>query len=331
MTSFIENKVRQWNTPEVRETNLHLEYLEKKLFKTYEPCLSPNPNFWTRIQGWIENANGNAVEEQKLFHSIKHIFYVGNLEFNELYRRAYSGPIARWLIDQEGISFTDENATNKLLSAVEKTWFCPITDSMIINRFYHINNIQAPGADLRTDWRSLLALGDEERIRKYITDNNINYLVLLEDFVGGGSQMSDAVKFANRFSDIVSLLVIPLIICPKGIITCERLSTHTNVNFEPVLTLSKETFISEQVQAEENIYITELRDLSYSTYSQVSDNIELNAVNTDGIPIKPYHPLGWDNTGGLVVMFSNTPDNTLPMFHFKSENWNPIFPRHSRN
>ena len=48
---------------------------------------------------------------------------------------------------------------------------------------------------------------------------------------------------------------------------------------------------------------------------------------------KPYSPFGFPHhapTGGMVVMQGNTPDNSLPLIHWRSSKWCPIFPRHSR-
>jgi hypothetical protein len=331
MSKFIEEKVRTWGTVEARETNLRLNHLEKRLFNSYEICLPPAPSFWSRCKKWIENANGDIGLEQQLFESISHIFYVGRDEFTELYKRAYNGPIARWLIDKENISFTDPDASIKLRNAVEMTWFCPITDSMKINPFYHINNIPAPGADIRPDWRTLVSLGDEGEIRQYIRENNLKYIVLLEDFVGGGSQIAKAVDFVCHFRDLVEILIVPLIICPKGFVRSTPLSNRDKIKVDPVLHLSQSSFIMEVPSNDEGPHLTMLRDLSDSTYLQVSSNIPPDSVDPKGNPLKPYHPLGWDRTGGLVVMFTNTPDNTLPLFHWKSDTWYPIFPRHSRN
>jgi hypothetical protein len=331
MSKFIEDKVRLWGTAEARETNLRLNHLAKKLFNSYEVCLPPKPNFWSRCKGWIENANGDLELEQQLFESINNIFYVGREEFNELYKRAYNGSVARWLIDEEEISFSDLSAAEKLTAAVKKTWFCPITDSMKINSFYHINDIHNPGADLRPDWRTLTRMGDEAEIRQYIKTNEFEYIVLLEDFVGGGSQIEDAVKFVLKFKDLVSILIVPLIICPKGFGRCKSLSARENIKIDPVLSLPQSNFVTLSAASDENPDFTMLRNLSSSTYMRVSNQVLPDSYDSEGKPIKPYHPLGWDRTGGLVVMFTNTPDNTMPFYHFKSEMWSPIFPRHSRN
>jgi len=332
MSDYIENKVRKWGDRKCRETNLRLEYLEKKLFSSYKICLPPQPDFWARIQKWIENANGNEDLEKELFNSINEIFYIGPDEFDELFRRAYNGPIARWLIDLYDIDVTNiKTAKEALIEEVKHTLFCPISDSFNINHFYHINNI--PGeADIRPEWRTLEMLGDQQQIRNLFNNNQIRNIVLLEDFVGGGSQASDSLIFANNFSDVVSILYVPLIICPEGLVNTEKLSQRLGFLFEPVLPLSVDMFVQKATFHNEPKQMDDLRTLANKTYLTVSNGQAPGARNpVDGRFLKPYYPLGWDQTGGLVVMHTNTPDNTLPMFHFKSVRWEPIFPRHSRN
>ena len=36
---------------------------------------------------------------------------------------------------------------------------------------------------------------------------------------------------------------------------------------------------------------------------------------------------GFEETGAKVVLFSNCPNNTLPIFHHETEQWKPLFPR----
>ena len=39
---------------------------------------------------------------------------------------------------------------------------------------------------------------------------------------------------------------------------------------------------------------------------------------------------GFEETGAKVVMFSNCPNNTLPIFHAETSSWTPLFPRVNR-
>ncbi len=330
MSKFIEDRVRNWNDKDARETNRRLEYLEKKLFHTYDMSQPPNPEFWTRLKCWIENAKGVEDLEIDLFNSLNQIFYIGPLEFNELYRRAFNGPVSRWLLDKTSIDFSDINRAKALLNdEIKHTLFCPVSDSLKINHFYHINNIST-SADIRPEWRTLQKLGDQTAISSYLNSANIRNIVLLEDFVGGGSQSKDALVFANKFSTSVSIFFVPLIICPTGVTLLNHLSTSYPFTFDPVLALPQNSFIQRHSHPSEGKELAKLRDLAKGTYLQVTDGQSPHATDASGKYLKPYHPLGWDQTGGLIIMHTNTPDNTLPMFHWESDTWNPLFPRHSR-
>jgi hypothetical protein len=74
---------------------------------------------------------------------------------------------------------------------LKKTWFCPITDSFKINEFVHINNINN-SINYRPDWQSLVELGDTTKVANLILKNNIERIVLLEDFIATGSQAMKA-------------------------------------------------------------------------------------------------------------------------------------------
>lgn len=322
----IEELIREWADEDLNNVNQLLNTLEKRLYLSYEPSLPPNPGFWDRLEGWLGNMGEGETEAIKaLFRLASELFYVGPDEFRELHRSAYHGAIARWLVDQENIDLLDADASKNLRSAVDATWFCPITDSMRINSFYNSNNI-ANKADFRPDWRSLAEFGDVKKIKNYCDEQGFKRLVLLEDFVGGGSQMRKAVEFAVTIPSI-DVLVIPLIVCPKGLkLGHELVKAHACLGFEAVLSIPQGAFVASKAINGEAHHHEDLRQLACRTYARVAGGL---SPGRDA----PYHPLGFphkDPTGGLVVMYSNTPNNTLPLIHWASESWMPLFPRNVR-
>lgn len=326
MQDPIEKKVFDWDQSsdsKYSDINQKILHLEKRLFCDYEPDLGPKLNFISRLNLWMENLQSEA-EQKLLFELVPNLFYIGREEFNVLYREAYHTNFARWVIDTASIDIYDENAKVALNTAVEQTWFCPLTDSLRINQFYHINNI--PGKnDFRPDWRSLSMFGDEEKIKKYITDNGIKRIVLLEDFIGNGGQVSKAVNLAIKLSPKIPLLVIPLIICPKGVSNAKKLiDAHPNVSVSPVISIVESNFINGDLKGDNSEFCIQTYNLAKSSYPKVSNS---NIIDDD---IEPYGPFGWRNTGGLIIMFSNTPNNTLPLIHNASLTWFPLFKRHKR-
>jgi hypothetical protein len=336
MRETIEQLVRKWSDDHLSRVNLKIVDLEKWLYRTYEPDKFGADDFWVRFGKWLDNVEADS-DKKLLMQLLVEILYLGPHEFDELYRCAYEGPIARWLIDTCDIDVFAADAKDKLTEAAKNTWFCPITDSFRINAFFHVNSLAA-GANLRPDWHSLRELGSIEKIKKYCenSDRNIKRLVLLEDFVGGGSQSLDTVIFAaTQFPDL-QVLFVPLVICPKGIENARLLEKeicadrYNPLRYSAVMELPNDAFLtlhqSIDVKTDDD-FIKNLRELIKNTYYKVSGGRNPGP--------KPYDPFGFpsaDPTGGMVVMYSNTPDNTLPLIHWSppEKTWSPIFPRHSR-
>jgi hypothetical protein len=338
MANPIETLVRNWADIELDVIGLQINSLEKWLYKSYEPDKFGDGDFQQRLVKWLDNVATDA-DKRTLFRLLPYLFYVGPVEFEELYRCAYQGPIARWLVSAESIDICAPDAQSKLAEAAKKTWFCPVSDSLRINAFFHINNL-ASGASFRPDWRSMDKLGDVDKLNAYCEKEGITRLVLLEDFVGGGSQVIKAVRFAATHIRKLQVLFVPLIICPDG---AERLRATAidlcatridSLKYEAVMELPANAFFTSTQspfrQSDENTHTDDLRLLVERTYLKVSGGVPPDPRK------EPYHPFGFPHdkpTGGMVVMYSNTPNNTLPIIHSrpKGNTWNPIFPRHSRD
>lgn len=331
MGNYIESLIKRWADDEMTSVNLKVNHLERRLFKTYEPNKFLSGDFWDRCEAWLRNVATDR-EKKTLYRLLTRIFYVGPSEFEELFRSAYDGPVARWLIDKEGIDACVPGAQALLRRAAASTWFCPVTDSFRINAFFHINDL-ASTADLRPDWRSMKEFADSGKLRAYTGANSIRRLVLLEDFVGGGSQSLEAVEFAVEHSGVADVLFVPMIICPDGATNARALEQRINTSagaptlrFEPVLELPDTAFFTDRDSSLPDAETAELRALIADTYPAVSGGVHSG---------KPYHMYGFPAarpTGGLVVMYTNTPDNTIPLLHWRpsSGTWEPVFPRHSR-
>jgi len=326
----LEEKVSRWSTfsppgePDFSHINLQVQFLEDRLFFDYEPTKGPYPEFWPRLEAWIENFD-DEQDQKTAFQLIPRLFYIGQEEFNTLYRVAVNGPVARWLIQLLNLMFDAPDSDRLLREAFKKTWFCPVTDSMRINGFYHLNGITT-GHNLRPDWLTLSKIGDTEATKKYITDNSIEYIVLLEDFVGSGSQISAAISYAADLADEMGkkVLLLPMIICPKGVSNFNSMvKKHNNLTFESVIELKQTDFIPPTSTTAEHELSDQLRPVLRHTFDKVRGH-------SGSFAEAPYTPFGYRDTGGLVVMFSNCPDNTLPIVHHSSITWHPLFPRRSR-
>ena len=213
------------------QTAIH--YFGRKIFDDYEP--SQFDQFVDRLDRWLHNVS-NKDDQQTLFFLLNQIFFVGRPEFESLCRTAYNGQVFRWLVEDIALDIADPAAMSALDTAVARTWFCPITDSMRINSFLKANKLD--GKTHRPDWRSLRQFADPKKIIKYINSNNIDRLVLLEDFVGSGTQMGSAITFAANISAAFEILVVPLVTCPAGDETGHSLAAkYNNVSYDPVLVI----------------------------------------------------------------------------------------------
>ena len=332
----VEKFVRESNDQKISLINLRTAHFAKWLYFQYEPTkFSPHEDFWGRLSDWLDNAS-TAEEKKTLFHLLQEIHFIGPDEFDECYRIAFNLHIATWIIDQCNINPFADNAKQLIADEIRNTWFCPVTDSFRINAFYHINNIDT-SANLRPDWHSLLKLGDLNKINTYCQSNRIKRIVLLEDFVGGGSQTKEAVEFACELSSAINIAFIPMIICPDGAELFDNLAkvlkpqnAKPKLTVRPILKLEPSIFINDHLHPTSLAAAdaAAIRQLAHETYSKVSGNLPQGNQ-------KPYHPFGYPcnkPTGGLIVMYSNTPDNTIPMIHWKPSTgtWKPLFPRHSR-
>jgi hypothetical protein len=328
MAKRIVEKIFGWYSDltdgqKIQEVNVLIQHLADELYQEYEPTKGPHPSFWDRLDGWLSTKL--SEEQQKLlFQMIPHIFFVGTEELNSLYRVAFNGAIGRWLIDQSSLTFDESAIEDKLREAVRETWFCPITDSFRINAFYHINHIS--GRDLRSDWRTLAHFNKSQEVLNFIRSEGIKRVVLLEDFVGSGSQISDAVIFAASLSKTLPVLIVPLIICDAGLLFGQKIEkSFANTKFAPILPIARHDCLLQNPYPGEPPIFEEFRNVVRDSFPLVTDGLsgEEAAKLSDG-------PFGFAGTGSLVVLWTNCPDNTLPLIHQKSKSWDPLFPRASR-
>ena len=314
MNSLSDELVRQSaladDDNDIAEVGGRIVYLSRKLFDDYEP--SQFQRFKERLDKWLGNVE-DEDERKTLYRLAGSIFFVGRMEFESLCRAAFHGPIIRWIIDSLQIAFDDPNACAALEGAVNETWFCPVTDSMRINAFLKVN--QLDGKQLRPEWRSLARFGDASKIKKFIQNNSIKRIVLLEDFVGTGTQIKPAITYAAEMLPDIAIICCPLLICPDGIAVGEALAKkYPNLTFEPIFKLQADQFIKYEPTADEPRLYGDIRAL----IANLSNRMTVQAG-------RDTH--GFGGTGALVVLYSNCPNNTLPVIHDATENWYPLFPR----
>jgi len=150
----------------------------------------------------------------------------------------------------------------------------------------------------------------------------LNRIVLLEDFVGGGTQL-EAVEFASGLSPDLPVLFVPMIICPRGVEKTRALmGRYGNLRYCPLIELSSDLFVNRNECLGNTALGQAIRQLAETTYTHV--------VGDNSSKPLPYTLFGFRETGALVVMYSNTPANTLALVHHESNTWRALFPRSAR-
>jgi hypothetical protein len=287
----------------------HLGWLQSRLFDQYEP--NWYETFDDRLGPWLDNVTATE-DKQTLFRLLAHLFFIGKAQFDSLSRAAFHDDIARWIIDLEVLDLRSPDLTATMNRRVQNTWFCPITDSMRINSFLKLNNLR--GHDFRPDWRSLVQFADPASVRKYVQDQAIQGLVLLEDFVGGGTQMTSSVIWAATQLPQIPILVVPLVCCPKGAREGRKLEQRfANLKFAPVLLIGESQLVGPLATPNEPSIFAQTRVVVRA------EQHRLDEWRSD--------PFGFDHVGALVTLFTNCPDNTLPMIFHSGSSWEALFPR----
>jgi hypothetical protein len=307
-----------------------LQFFEGINYQRYVPALYskfPIPYF-ERLIDWLENVGLDANDKKLLFEFATQLLYFSFEDFLAMYRYAFVAPITHWIVQLEKLTLNNPKFEELVENERKKhTWYCPITDSMIISEFYHVNHIT--GIDQRPGFRALKELfsasSDIDNLKKYIQKQGYKRLVLLEDFVGSGTQSVEVIMWAAEHLD-VPILFSPMVICPDGLnrFNAERLQfigkfpKKIAPKIEVTILLEKEDFVSGNAK---------LKDVEVLA-KKIHDNVKGTAND------KTYGHLGFfrsgdKSTGSRIILFSNTPDNSLPILHYHGPDteWKPLFPR----
>jgi hypothetical protein len=156
----------------------------------------------------------------------------------------------------------------------------------------------------------------------------LSRIVLLEDFIGSGTQLMDAVPMIQQLTAAnVPILLVPLLICPEGNRLAEDLANRfkPHLVYRPLIVLEATAFVHSSPPmppATEPTLHQQIRPLIISTYKDV--------IGDNSAAPRPYTPFGFGSTGAVIVMYSNTPANTVSAIQHISNTWTPLFPRSAR-
>lgn len=313
-----------------------LKFLARVKFQPFVPTLySQHPiSFEERLLRWLRNNRLAPEQTRNLFEFAARIAFFSFDDFTALFRSAFSGPITRWCMNQAGLGMDDSEWQTRLdEERFHRTWFCPVTDSLLISVFHHVNGIEDKAK--KPSFFDLHEFGDPTKVREHAKAKGYQRIVLLEDFVGTGGQAESSIRWAHDFLKM-PILFCPMITTNEAVSKYEKLKTEhgsmfpdqprlQNFDICPIHILSSDCFVHDVAVEPEPLFarIGELARLIHGR------------LDTD----RPRHSkegsLGWWNEnspqkGAAAVLFSNTPNSSLPLIHRECENWTPLFPRVAR-
>lgn len=343
-------KVREWDLQgsTSAEADSHFSNIINQLYfhaekewRVYLPATHTefHPSYMERLAAWIGNLT-NETDQKTLLEYAGYISFFSHDDFVALYRTALDREVVPWIVSQIGARL-EPDGNQALADLVHReihchTWFCPVTDSMDINEFHKVNHLQGVAHRPCFTTQQMLAEHPTNPNRQII-DGLVRYManpsndpqndprpqltriVLLEDIVGSGTQSLNSIRWSlNNFN--VPILFIPLILCPNGVdaLHQEENLWRGKLKVKPVIELRRSELLGPERKGHAGWPITEkMEDLTVRYASRLSNRL---------------NPFGFQGTGCSLAMFTNTPDNTLPLVHNKpcSGTWEPLFPRVNR-
>jgi hypothetical protein len=175
---------------------------------------------------------------------------------------------------------------------------------------------------------------DENKIHRYAQKEGYKRVVLLEDFVATSVQTFKTVEWAVETLKL-PVLFCPMIIAPEGANKYRELENSLAqtpnqgagtpmFEFAPVFELGNDCFVY-SADATPDTLFARIRALAEQIHGR---NTNVQQQSKEG-------PLGYWNEdsrqkGATVVMFSNTPNNSLPLLHRETDQWSPLFLRVDR-
>lgn len=295
-----------------------LKFRSERLFTDFESIDRVRPEFLKRFAQWVSQA-ADDDDRISMFRLASDLYFVGRDEMRQLQEDVFQTTIAWWLIETFELQCIPRVEFQDLNRAVNSTWFTAVTDSLELARFHHVNGIS--GKNLRPEWNVLCQLGDPTRIAAYMEKEQLEAIVVMEDFVGSGTQVYAPLRFVLDSLPNTPALFAPLIVCEAGHVRLQELaSTYTNLAYEPLVVLSASVTVSPVPVRGEPKRHAQYREL----FANVRPLVGYRA--RQGFPLES--DFGYAETGSLAVLYSNCPNNVPPLIHHeRPPQWSALFPR----
>ena len=334
-----------------------LHFLSEHFFGQYE--LNEPRLFFDVLLDWIGQfdgmvkSTGSAGEPSVLHSEARHAFILASkiLFFNRNHILALLSEV--WEnIKKELVNISREQTKlsvtelafqgNPVGDQLSKSLLVPLTDSSHVLEFRHhcIPEGTDPGMLMPCIDRLLLPL--EMKADNFIRDFKERHagrhnLFIIEDFSGSGSSAKWALQKIIDHYDFKNVYFCPLILTEMARTEIESLvepARKKGVHFKIVcgITLGKEYSVafddSTRIWASEEK--SAIREISETYFlSHFNRNAYLYFDYKSKQPNTPT-PLGFRNTGLAIVLYSNCPNNSLPIIWADDGGWKPLFRRYER-
>ena len=271
-------------------------------------------DFESRLIEWLSNPGLDDAARGALLELVPELQFIDRDDMVTLYRVAYTQQISRWLMEQIGLDFALQERVlqREIASAMKQTWICPITDSMDIAQFCHVNDIRTTFS--RPQWQTLRRFGAIQKVQTFLKTKTLKRVVLLEDFVGSGKQAGQVLTFAmEQLVPAHPVLFVPLTISVVGLASlrsaCAR---YSQLTIEPVLTIPASVHVSEHPSVREPPFVEAVRSVIARNKRRFR------------------HPYGFEGVGSLLVSYANCPNNAPQVLWGDAKRWKGLFPRVSK-
>lgn len=293
----------------VKEIRFHAQVRYWQFAPTY------GTDFEARLVRWLNNPGLDQTDQKALLQLVPQLQFIDRDDTLTLYRAAYSQQVGRWIMDQLNLDFTQpETALKRAIGrGMRRTWLCPVTDSMDIGQFCHVNGIAT--APYRPQWRTLAHFGSAQKVRRFLQAKGLERIILLEDFVGSGQQVREVLVFAmERLVPEIPVLFVPLVISERGVSNLRPLCTRfPHLAIQPTFVIPRTVHVREEPEPNEPAFVHSVRPVILKTRGR----------------FRP-RPFGFHGIGTLVVSHANCPNNTPPLVWSDKGDWTALFPRVSR-
>ncbi|QDU12926.1 hypothetical protein CA11_07070 [Gimesia maris] len=319
----VKELVDQWTRKSGENLDLYtklelLTMLGDLLYSEYQP-FPEKPKYLDRLFAWLNRAN--SVHDKKvLFELASWILFIGSKEMISLYRSSYSEIVVRWLIDKADIDITSVDANIEIEQCLKQTFFGSVA-GMDLGTYCRVNNIS--GQSFRPDFREDANLGDPNRFKNYLDNLGYKYIVAVEDYVGSGDQMNEACNYLENLGTF-PILLCPIVVAPEGNKVGKQLSAcNSHIDYIPRFPISTDMVVASSPVpgSREPKFFKKLRKTITKLWGPVKGKKSTQPL---------YGPFGFRGTGSLLLTYLNCPDNVPPIVHHKSDAWDPLFQRASR-